>query len=124
MSDTINPAERTAKAPITKHDGPVVLVNRFVVDPSRDAAFVSLWERTSHYFRARPGYMSLRLHRALSPDATHRYVNVATWSSAAAFRAAHETNEFFEVVGQPAWAEFPSNPTLYEIITDDDAGSE
>jgi heme-degrading monooxygenase HmoA len=124
MSDTINPVERTAKAPVTAHDGPVVLVNRFVVDPARDEAFVPLWERTSHYFRVQPGYVSLRLHRALSPDATHRYINVATWSSAAAFRAAHETKEFFEVVGQPEWSEFPSNPALYEVIIEDDAGTE
>lgn len=73
------------------------------------------------YFRQRPGFLSLRLHRALSPDAQYRYVNVARWASLADFEAAHQTEEFLRVVGQPGWSEFPSNPTLYEVVVDHDA---
>ncbi len=89
--------------------------------PGRDDAFLELWTATSGYFRAQPGYRSLRLHRALSPDAPHRFVNVATWASAEEFATAHATQEFRDVVGQPAWAEFPSRPALYEVVTEHSA---
>jgi len=118
MPDTINPEERTAAAPAAAHDGPVTLVNCFVVEADRDEAFTSLWTATSGYFRAQPGFVALRLHRALSPDTHYRYINVATWASAQQFQAAHATAEFRAVVGQPAWSEFPSSPALYEVVTE------
>src|SRR6188508_663351 len=49
---------------------------------------------TSEYFRAQPGFVSLKLHRAVSTDAQYRYVNVATWDSAAHYAAPHQTDEF------------------------------
>ena len=118
MPDTINPAERAAAVPSTVPEGPVTLVNCFVVDPERDDAFTALWTGTSGYFRAQPGFVALRLHRALSPDTHYRYINVATWASARQFQAAHATEEFRAVVGQPAWREFPSSPALYEVIAE------
>jgi heme-degrading monooxygenase HmoA len=109
--------QRTAPAGDRQIDGPVVLMNRFAVKPERDAAFHELWTATSHYFRAQPGFVSLRLHRAVSSDAEYRWVNVATWKSEADFRAAHATEEFRAVVTQPGWEEFPSAPMLFEVVT-------
>ena len=97
--------------------GPVTLINRFAVRPDDDAAFRALWTETSHYFRAQPGFLSLRLHRAVSADADYRWVNVANWSSEADFRAAHSTEEFRRVVTQPGWQQFPSSPMLFQIVT-------
>ena len=121
MPPTIDPAKRGATLPSDQHEGPVTLINSFVVDPRRDEAFEALWTQTSVYFRGRPGFVGLRLHRAVSPDATYRYVNVAVWESAAQFAAAHATEEFRQVVGQPGWREFPSSPTLYEVAIAYDA---
>jgi heme-degrading monooxygenase HmoA len=109
--------ERTAPQPDQPVDGPVTLMNRFAVAPERDEAFHALWSRTSEYFKARPGFVSLRLHRAVSADAEYRWVNVATWASEADFRAAHSTAEFRDVVTQPGWQEFPSAPMLFEVVT-------
>jgi heme-degrading monooxygenase HmoA len=97
--------------------GPVTLMNRFVVRPDRDEEFHALWSTTSEYFKAQPGFVSLRLHRAVSADAEYRWVNVANWESEAHFRAAHNTEEFRRVVTQPGWQEFPSSPMLFEVIT-------
>jgi heme-degrading monooxygenase HmoA len=97
--------------------GPVTLINRFAVRPERDDTFASLWTETSRYFRAQPGFVSLRLHRAVSSEADYRWVNVATWESEAHFRAAHGTEEFRRVVTQPGWEEFPSSPMLFEVVT-------
>jgi heme-degrading monooxygenase HmoA len=109
--------ERTAPAGDQPVDGQVVLMNRFAVRPDRDDAFHELWTSTSKYFRAQPGFVSLRLHRAISSDAEYRWVNVATWESEADFRAAHASDEFRKVVTRPGWDEFPSSPMLFEVVT-------
>ena len=109
--------DRIAPAGAAEATGPVTLINSFRVAPDRDAAFREIWGVTSTYFTARPGFVSLRLHRAVSDDAAYRWVNVAVWESEAAFRAAHGTEEFRSLVTAPAWAEFPSTPALFEVET-------
>ncbi len=116
MSDLSTDA-RIAAATEEGVTGPVTLMNRFVVPASRDEEFRAKWTQTSRYFIARPGFVSLRLHRAVSADATHRWVNVANWACEADYRAAHGTEEFRQLVGQPGWQEFPSVPTLFEVVT-------
>src|SRR3954454_17170057 len=97
--------------------GGVTLMNGFVVAPERDGAFKAMWDVTSKYFIARPGFVSLRLHRGVSADASPRWVNVAHCSSEADYRAAHSTEEFRRLVTADGWQEFPSAPTLYEVGT-------
>jgi heme-degrading monooxygenase HmoA len=120
MPNTIEPQERTATAPIAG-DRPVTLINKFVVPPDRDEAFIAMWTEASQYFRGQPGFVSLRLHRAASPDADYRFVNVARWATLREFQAAHDTDECRRVIGQEGWKEFPSNPALYEVIVGVDA---
>ena len=91
---------------------------QLAVSPGRDEAFHELWAKTARYFTAQPGFISLRLHRAVSADAQYRWVNVANWESEAHFRAAHGTGEFRRVVTQPGWEEFPSSPMLYQVVTE------
>jgi heme-degrading monooxygenase HmoA len=121
MPNTVNPDERSATAPAEQADRPVTLINKFVVPVGRDDAFLALWTEASEYFRAQPGFVSLRLHRAVSPDADYRYVNVARWATFNDFRAAHGTDECRRVIGQDGWKEFPSNPALYDVIVGVDA---
>ena len=109
-------AEGRMATPQAEQSGPVVLMNRFVVPEGRDERFLELWTETSEYFRAQPGFVSLKLHRAVSVDAEHRYVNVAVWDSAAHYAAPHQTDEFRRLVSQDGWREFPSSPTLYEVV--------
>jgi heme-degrading monooxygenase HmoA len=116
-------AKRTAAYPTRTPAGAVVLMNSFEVPAGRDEVFVELWTSTSQYFRRQHGFRSLRLHRAVSPGATYRFVNVATWDSLDAFQAAHATEEFRRVVTVPEWAEFPSSPVLFEVVTEDVAPS-
>lgn len=111
-------AEQRVAAVGNTTTGPVTLMNSFRVPAARDAEFHALWVRTSHYFRRQPGFRSLRLHRAVSDDAVYRWVNVATWESEAAFRAAHATEEFRTVVTADGWADFPSAPVLFEVVTE------
>jgi heme-degrading monooxygenase HmoA len=112
--DHVDPEDRMA-TPEDGQSGPVVLMNSFVVPAGRDERFMELWLETSEYFRAQPGFVSLKLHRAVSTDAQYRYVNVATWESAASYAAPHQTDEFRRLVTQDGWKEFPSSPTLYQV---------
>jgi heme-degrading monooxygenase HmoA len=93
---------------------PVVLINAFEVPTDADEAFVTGWERSREFLRAQPGYLSTRLHRSLVPDADFRFVNVALWESAAAFRAATGQPEFRAKAGP-----FTSHPALYEVVRSD-----
>jgi heme-degrading monooxygenase HmoA len=119
------PEGRTAVEAETGAEQPVTLMNSFVVPAGRDEAFVALWTETSEYFRRQPGFLSLRLHRAVTPGTPYRYVNVARWASDAAYRAPHGTDEFRSLVTQEAWREFPSSPVLYDVVraVGDDAGA-
>jgi heme-degrading monooxygenase HmoA len=113
---SITPEGRTAVEAETGAERPVTLMNSFLVPEGRDEAFLELWTETSHYFRAQPGFLSLRLHRAVTPGSECRYVNVARWASDADYRAPHGTEEFRALVTTEAWREFPSTPVLYEVI--------
>jgi len=116
MKASITPEERTALEPETGAAQPVTLMNSFIVPEGRDDVFVKLWKETSEYFRRQPGFLSLRLHRAVTPDTPYRYVNVARWASDAEYRAPHQTDEFRRLVSQEAWREFPSSPVLYQVV--------
>src|SRR5438270_9965771 len=89
---SITPEGRTAVEAETGAAQPVTLMNSFVVPDGRDEAFIALWTETSEYFRVQPGFVSLRLHRAVTPGTEYRYVNVARWASDAAYRAPHATD--------------------------------
>lgn len=97
--------------------GPVTLINSFQVAPERDDVFYALWQSTSRYFVAQPGFVSLRLHRAVNRDAPYRWVNVAVWDSEQSFRAASTGESFRAAVTAPGWEEFPSVPSLFEVVT-------
>src|ERR1700759_1857000 len=113
-AEQITPEQRTAPSG-DDTTGQVTLINNFQVAGDRDAAFRAMWGETSKYFIARPGFVSLRLHRAVSAGAPYRWVNVAVWESEADFRAAHGTEEFRALVPAPGWAEFPSVPALFQV---------
>jgi heme-degrading monooxygenase HmoA len=116
MTRTSDARAREAAPASAATTGGVTLIHSFVVPPERDDVFRALWNDTSRYFTGRPGFVSLRLHRAVSDDAPYRWVNVATWESEAHYRAAHATDDFRRVVTQPGWAEFPSTPVLFEVV--------
>src|ERR1051325_9824732 len=116
MIANVSPEARTAVEAQTGPSAPVTLMNSFLVPEGRDEAFLALWTETSEYFRAQPGFLSLRLHRAVTPGTEYRYVNVARWASDAHYRAPHGTDEFRKLVSKDAWREFPSSPVLYEVV--------
>lgn len=77
--------------------GPVVLVNVFTMDAADEAAFLAAWSDDALWMKARPGFVSTQLHRALGDSPT--YLNTAVWESTAAFRAAFADPVFQEKLG-------------------------
>jgi heme oxygenase (mycobilin-producing) len=90
----------------------VVLINPFEVPPGNDDQFLMGWERVAEYMREQPGFISSRLHRALSTDARFRFINVAEWQSPQDFQAAVANEQFQRMAsGTP-----PNYPALFEEI--------
>lgn len=95
---------------------PVTLVNCFTVPAGREEEFFSLWKEVNAYMRAQPGYVGHQFYRALGPDSSFSFVNVAQWASPADFRAAHTSDRFRQLVNRPEFAAFVSKPGLYELV--------
>ena len=90
---------------------PVVLINAFEVPAGEDEAFLRGWERARDFLSTQEGYLSSNLHRSISADADFRFVNVAHWQSAEAFRAATARPEF-----KNAAVPFRFHASLYETV--------
>jgi len=93
---------------------PVILINAFEVPAGEDDKFLASWESSHDFLRTQPGYLSTRLHRSLAPNADFRYVNVARWESAEAFRAATAQPEF-----RAQTPPYRFHAALYEVIRED-----
>ena len=91
----------------------VVLINPFEVpEDTDDEAFLAAWGRAADYMQAQPGFLGSQLHRAVSPGARFRFVNVAEWSSPQDFEAAVRNPSFQELARGSA----PNHPALYEVV--------
>jgi len=93
----------------------VILLNPFEVPEGKEEEALALWERGAEVMRKSPGFISTRLHRAISPDTRFKLINVAEWESAQHFMAVVESDEFKEAIAG-GMEEVPHFPGLYEVI--------
>jgi len=93
--------------------GPVVLVNLFTLDPADEAAFLNAWTDDAAFMKARPGFISTQLHRAIGKCPT--YFNYAIWETMDVFRAAFTDPDF-----RARLADYPSSviasPHLFQRV--------
>ena len=90
----------------------VILINPFEVPGDvPDERFLDGWDQAADFLRTRPGFAGARLHRALSPDARFRFVNLAEWESPDHFRAAVTDPAFMALASEAP----PNYPALYQI---------
>ena len=90
-----------------------VLINPFEVpEEVGDDRFLEGWGKAADYMQSRPGFVASRLHRAVSPNAKFRFVNVAEWESPQYFQAAVRSPEFQAMVADTP----PGYPALYEVV--------
>jgi hypothetical protein len=64
---------------------------------------------------AKPGYVSHRLHRSLTPDAHFRFVNYVQWESAEHWQAAHDAG-FRQLLADPQWRDVVPTGALYQTV--------
>lgn len=93
----------------------VTLINPFEVPKGKEEAALKMWEKAAEFMKKQPGFVSTRLHRALSPEARFHLINVAEWESAENFQAAINSAEFKKLT-EGAMEDFPHYPALYEVI--------
>ena len=86
-------------------EGPVVLVNLFTLDAADEAAFLEAWAVDAAYMKARPGFISTQLHRALGTSPA--YLNYAVWETLDGFRAAFSDPGF-----QAKLADYPASAVV------------
>ena len=93
----------------------VILINPFEVEEEKEEDALSYWDSCAEYLRTQPGYIYTRLHRAISPNARFKFINVAEWESPEHFQAA-VNSEGFQSVAAKGVDEYPHFPALYEVI--------
>jgi hypothetical protein len=93
---------------------PVTLINVFEVPPGRLDETIRFWEAARDFLVGQPGYVSTRLHQAITPDARFQLINVAVWESEAAYAAASARIPQEVRVPPPAGLRF--TPGLYRVI--------
>jgi heme-degrading monooxygenase HmoA len=92
------------------------LINVFEVDAEKVETFVAGWRERAELMSTRPGFRSLRLHRALRPDALFQVINVAQWDSADALNAALAQQDWQgKVVQAVDELGFRANPGIYRV---------
>lgn len=89
----------------------ITFVNCFTVPAGREDEFLAAWTEVNTYMKDKPGYVDHALHRSIDPAAAFRFVNVAHWESADAWRAAHDEG-FRARLGAPVWRDFIGTPVL------------
>jgi quinol monooxygenase YgiN len=66
--------------------GPVILINKFSVNPDEFEQFIKGWATEAEKFKEQPGFISTQLHKGIGKSGT--FVNYAVWESAAQFKEA------------------------------------
>jgi len=66
--------------------GPVILINKFSVNPEEFDLFLKGWANEAEKFKEQPGFISTQLHQGIGGSGT--FVNYAVWESAAHFKRA------------------------------------
>lgn len=66
--------------------GPVILINKFTVDPEDVNKFLKVWANDAEYFKRQPGFISAQLHRGIGGSGV--LVNYAVWESTAQLKKA------------------------------------
>ena len=93
----------------------VILINPFEVPDGREDECLAFWKQTAEFMKQQPGFISRRLHKAVSPKARFHFINVAEWESAEHFQTVVESEAFKELTA-PYIELFLHYPGLYKVI--------
>lgn len=98
-----------------------VAMNRFVINPGREAEFEAAWRTRESYLASVPGFLHFAL---LKGDEPGEYISHSTWESRAAFDAWTRSEAFRAAHGQaPLHGVLAGPPRLsvYEAVLTQEA---
>jgi quinol monooxygenase YgiN len=72
--------------------GPVILINKFNVEPDDVDQFLKAWAADSAIMKRQPGFISGQLHRGIADSCV--FLNYAVWESTEHFKRAFNNPEF------------------------------
>ncbi|MET0427575.1 MAG: antibiotic biosynthesis monooxygenase family protein [Microvirga sp.] len=90
---------------LKSEEGPVILINTFVVPPEDAERLLEVWAGDAGLMKAQPGFISTQLHRGIAGSGV--FLNYAVWQSVAHFRSAFSNPEF-----QAKLADYPEDVTI------------
>ena len=90
---------------LKSEEGPVVLINTFVVSPEDANRLLEVWTGDAGLMKAQSGFISTQLHRGIAGSGV--FLNYAVWQSVAHFRSAFTNPEF-----QAKLADYPEDATV------------
>jgi heme-degrading monooxygenase HmoA len=103
----------TLREQMTSDSRPVILINKFHVDPGEADALLAAWSADAAFMKRQPGFISTQLHRGIAGSSV--FINYAVWESAASFRRAFSQPEF-----QAGLAQYPEStvaePHLFQKL--------
>ena len=93
--------------------GPVILINKFNLDPQDVDQFLKAWASDAEIMKQQPGFISTQLHRGIAESCT--FINYAVWESTSQFKQALSNPQF-----QAKMSEYPASaiasPHLFKKI--------
>jgi heme-degrading monooxygenase HmoA len=72
--------------------GPVILINKFNVEPDDVDQFLKVWAADSAIMKRQPGFICAQLHRGIAGSCV--FLNYAVWESTEHFKRAFNNPEF------------------------------
>ena len=81
----------TLKSQLEEDVGPVILLNKFTVQPEDVDQFLKAFAEITKMFMQQPGFISAQLHRGIGGSST--FFNYGVWESAEHFKRAFNRPE-------------------------------
>ena len=72
--------------------GPVILINKFNVNPDEADQLLKAWAADAAYFKKQPGFISAQLYKGIGGSSV--FINYAVWESVEHFKQAFSNPEF------------------------------
>ncbi|MEV6323866.1 antibiotic biosynthesis monooxygenase [Nocardia sp. NPDC051787] len=90
-------------------------MNIFEISPDAVDGFAVGWSDRARLMRSAAGFRDVRLHRAVTPEARFRLINIAHWDSVVAWQAAAQ-NSTITAATDAARTHATPNTAIYEVV--------
>ena len=76
--------------------GPVILINKFNVDPDETEQLLENWTKHANFFKQQPGYISTQFHRGIGGSSV--FINYEVWESIEDYKNAVNQKEALSIL--------------------------